>query len=152
MMKGIIGSQMKEKPQANIEVLTKALYGVKAMLYKDGLIERLADMIGKKRDAAATISDAVAAMVGEVKKKYSDIDDQALFVFSVYTVAEIVRTLKQAGMIEDSAAVSQDAIGGVVMKYIQDNPDSIDPTQYAGESVSPEMLSRGERVMSGVSL
>lgn len=152
MMKGIIGSQMKEKPQVNIEVLTKALYGVKAMLYKDGLIEQLADMIGKKRDAAATISDAVAAMVGEVKKKYADIDDQTLFVFSVYAVAEIVRTLKQAGMIEDSATVSQDAIGGVVMKYIQENPDSVDPTQYAEKEVDPEMMKRGERVMTGVAL
>lgn len=151
-MKGLIGSEMKEAPQVNAEVLVKALNGVKGMLYKEGLIEKIADMIGGGRDAAATISDMVAMLAGEIKKQFADIDSQTLFVFAVYATAEIVRSLKETGLVEDAKSVATEAIEGAVMKFIQDNPDSIDPNTVQGVEPTEDDIKRGERLMTGVAV
>lgn len=149
-MKGIIGSQMQGKPQINVEVLTKALNGVRGILYKDGLIEKIADMIGSGKDAAAVVSDVVAMLVGEMQKKYADIDKQTLFVFVVYSIAEIVKTLRDAGMVDDGKEVTEEAIEGAVMKYIESNPDSVDPSTMKAAEPTEDDIKRGQRLMTGV--
>lgn len=149
-MKGIIGSQMQGKPQINVEVLTKALNGVRGILYKDGLIEKIADMIGSGKDAAAVVSDVVAMLVGEMQKKYADIDKQTLFVFVVYSIAEIVKTLRDAGMVDDGKEVTEEAIEGAVMKYIESNPDSVDPSTMQAAEPTEDDIKRGQRLMTGV--
>lgn len=149
-MKGLIGSEMKQRPNINAEVLTKALYGVKAILYKDGMIEQVAELIAQGKDAASVISDVVSMMAGEVKKKYADIDSQTLFVFGVYATAEIVRTLKQAGLVSDSKKVTEDSIKGVVMKFIENNPESIDVNAYQKTQVNDSQIKDGKRLMLGV--
>lgn len=149
-MKGIIGSRMTEKPQVNAEVLVKALTGLKAALYKDGVIEQIADLIGQGKDAAATVSDAIAMMANEMKSSIPEIDDATLFMFAVYGTAEIVRSLRDAGMIEDTKEVTEEAIEGAVMKYIESNPDSVDPSAMQAAEPTEDDIKRGQRLMTGV--
>jgi hypothetical protein len=154
-MEGIINSQMSDPREgvdnAAMEGVVKSLITLKSILYKEGMIEQIADGCAAGHDDAAVVSEFVYQFVSGMKSNIETLDAQALFIMAVYSIAEIVRSLKQSGVLddEDHKKITEDAISGVVMRYVEENPESIDAAKYKDQPVSEEAIKSGKRLMTG---